>query len=226
MAKMKNELAVGLLFVGAMILLGYFTILMREEIFDTRSYYYINVYFPNSEGIAEKSKVRILGVESGIVQRVSLEDNRVKLVCKLYNKCTMYENYTVKIVSESALGGRAVAITPGCPEFGGQYYAAIDITRPLSGTAVADALTMAGMIMDENRASLQESISNLRDVSANLAVVTAKLSNGEGTIGRLLTQDKMYQDADDLVKELRESVEDAREQAPVTSFIRAALTAF
>jgi phospholipid/cholesterol/gamma-HCH transport system substrate-binding protein len=63
-------------------------------------------------------------------------------------------------------------------------------------------------------------------VSANLAVVTAKLSSGEGTIGRLLMHDKMYQDADDLVKELRESVEDAREQAPVTSFIRAALTAF
>ncbi len=49
---------------------------------------------------------------------------------------------------------------------------------------------------------------------------------GQGTLGKLVNENKVYNNADDLIKELKDTMEDAREQAPITSFIRAALLAF
>ena len=42
----------------------------------------------------------------------------------------------------------------------------------------------------------------------------------------MINEDTIHADTGKLIKELRDAVEDSREQAPVTSFIRAALTAF
>ena len=56
--------------------------------------------------------------------------------------------------------------------------------------------------------------------------ISDKINYGQGTIGKLINKDNIHAQTDQLVKELRETIEDAREQAPITSFIKAALTAF
>jgi len=60
----------------------------------------------------------------------------------------------------------------------------------------------------------------------NLRSFSEKLNSGQGTLSKLLTDDKIANQASDLLEQLRDTIEDAREQAPVTSFIKAALMAF
>jgi hypothetical protein len=45
MAGRKNEIAVGILFIVAVLILGYFTIIMKDELFDNREYYSMRLPF-------------------------------------------------------------------------------------------------------------------------------------------------------------------------------------
>ena len=82
-----------------------------------------------------------------------------------------------------------------------------------------DVMGALSEILDENRENLYASVRNLRQI-------TDKINAGQGTIGKLINEDRIHGQTEELVKELRETIEDAREQAPITSFLRAALTAF
>ena len=96
----------------------------------------------------------------------------------------------------------------------------------LSGVSAGDPLAGLSQLIDENRDDLRRTVNNIADI-------TTKINEGRGTIGQLINNDDLHRNANTLVtdaqvvvKELREGLEDTREQAPVTSFIRAALTAF
>ena len=59
---------------------------------------------------------------------------------------------------------------------------------------------------------------DIKKASASLAVVMDKVEKGQGTLGMLVNDDSLYKEARRFLKEAREAVEDAREQAPVTAF--------
>jgi phospholipid/cholesterol/gamma-HCH transport system substrate-binding protein len=61
---------------------------------------------------------------------------------------------------------------------------------------------------------------------SNIKSITQKIDEGKGTLGKLINDNRVHENTDGLIKELRDAIEDTREQAPITSFIRAALTAF
>jgi phospholipid/cholesterol/gamma-HCH transport system substrate-binding protein len=64
------------------------------------------------------------------------------------------------------------------------------------------------------------------NITEQLATTLHKINDGEGTIASLLNDDKLYKETKSLLKELRESVEDLREQAPINSFIGVVFSAF
>ncbi len=217
---MKNELTVGIVFIIAMVLLGYFTIIMSDDIFDTREYYRMTVIFPTIEGLGGNDKVRVNGVLSGSVEETELVNNRVLVRMKLFNEFVLYDNYRITIKNETALAGKYVSIDPGMQfDDEGKEYAVIVTRENLVGKAIEDPFTLISEFVDENRQNIQVSLRNIREI-------TDKINSGRGTLGALVNDDKMVTKTDDLIEELRETIEDTREQAPVTSFIRAALTAF
>jgi phospholipid/cholesterol/gamma-HCH transport system substrate-binding protein len=96
----------------------------------------------------------------------------------------------------------------------------------LQGQNAGDPVAGLAEMISENRDDVRRTIQNV-------AEITDKINNGRGTIGLLINDNQLHENATTLVtdarlvvRELRESLEDTREQAPVTSFIRAALTAF
>jgi phospholipid/cholesterol/gamma-HCH transport system substrate-binding protein len=215
----RNEIVVGIFFFIAMTILGYFTIIMSGEIFQRYEYYRITVIFPNIEGLGVNDKVKVNGVLSGVVEDIRLENNLVWVKLKMYNTFTLYENYKMKIMNETALGGKYVSIYPGTPFEDGREFAIIETRENLVGEAIADPFGIISEFIEENREDVRVAIRNIRDI-------TQKINEGKGTLGKLVNEDKVHENTDDLIKELREAIEDTREQAPVTSFIRAALMAF
>ncbi|TAL35688.1 MAG: MCE family protein [Spirochaetes bacterium] len=215
----KNEIAVGVLFTTALIILGYFTIMVKDEIFQPRDYYVMHVKFDNVEGLESGDDVKVNGVKAGVVDKIALEAESIDVQLKMFSSFRMFENYRIKIASQSALGGKYISIYPGARMLHGTIHKEISDRSELTGISGDDPIALISDLVSENREGIYQTIKNIE-------MITGKLNSGSGTLGKLLTDTKVHDNANDLVKELRDTVEDAREQAPITSFIRAALTVF
>jgi phospholipid/cholesterol/gamma-HCH transport system substrate-binding protein len=217
---MKKEISVGIIFLVAMSILGYYTIIMTGEFLRNNQSYPITVLFNNVEGLSEKDRVKINGVVAGKVTSIELlDDSKVLVALSMNRKFRLYKGYTIKISSESTLGGRYVGINPGNPIVDNIENEEILSREYLNGTSLPDPLSMLSEFIAENRENVFETIQNVRSI-------THKINSGQGTLGKLINEDRIHDNADSLVKELRDAIEDTREQAPITSFLRAALTAF
>lgn len=215
----KKEASVGILFFIAMIILGYFTIIMKGEIFDTREYYQMTILFPDVEGIGINDKVKVNGVKIGLVEGITLRENDILVECRIYTRFNLYSNYRIKIKNETALGGKYISIYPGCAELNDRKYSLIKTRKDLNGMPGGDIMEALSTLVEENRENLHNTIKNIEEI-------TGKINQGKGTLGKLVNEDKVHRNTDNLIKEVRDAMEDSREQAPITSFIRAALLAF
>jgi phospholipid/cholesterol/gamma-HCH transport system substrate-binding protein len=66
----------------------------------------------------------------------------------------------------------------------------------------------------------------LRGAARSLASVMRKIDGEQGTLGKLVNDDTLYLEASRFLREAREAVEDAREQAPITAFGSVIFAAF
>ncbi len=67
---------------------------------------------------------------------------------------------------------------------------------------------------------------DLRATVASVRAVAEGLRRGEGTLGRLLTETEVYEDLKQGLRELRATIDDFRETAPITTFSSIFLGAF
>ncbi|WCL50945.1 MlaD family protein [Leptospira sp. GIMC2001] len=252
---------VGLIFISSLAIVGYFTILTEGGPLQSKGVEAI-IHFPNADGIKIGNRVTIHGVPYGYVSKVDLVQideegkilpkgipgvgTKVEITLALKGPMKIYENYEATIKNESLLSGRIISLNPGSrypkdPKTqeldtdGQEYLVLSDFTmepnksKPnlsLRGTVTEDPLVSLSELIAENRV-------DIRKTMINVASITSKINNGEGTLGRLINEQEMHKnvnttltDAQIVLRELREGLEDLREQAPVTSFIRAALSAF
>jgi phospholipid/cholesterol/gamma-HCH transport system substrate-binding protein len=222
MIRLKNEIAVGILFFLGLAILGYFTFSMKDEIFETRQYQTMSVEFASINGLQKGERVKMFGVDVGSVTKIFLNGRSVTVRFKMYEDTPFYENYKVTVNAQSIMMGKYLSLDPGTPYTGEQENKVIDRTKPLKGATPIDVLDLVQVMLAENRDDLRASTRNMRELSDDMKQVMAKINSGQGTLGKLVNEDQT-KDAKNLMKEVRDTVEDAREQAPVTSFIRSVL---
>lgn len=179
---------------------------------------------------------------------------RVAVTIELRRPVKFYSNYQIAVKNETILSGKIIAIDPGSsrPNEAGRIAEPVEVLSPSTGdlkregkTALQYTLSkgggayvnLQGESSGDPLAGLSEMIAenrgDIRRTLNNVAEITTKINQGKGTIGLLVNDDELHRnantvltDAQVVVRELRESLEDTREQAPVNSFLRAALTAF
>jgi phospholipid/cholesterol/gamma-HCH transport system substrate-binding protein len=99
-----------------------------------------------------------------------------------------------------------------------------EITKDTTATTkkVQDVLDSTKGTLDK----LDGTIRNAEKVTGQLAEITAKVNTGQGSLAKLVNDDALFRETKALLKEVRESVEDLREQAPINSFIGVVFSAF
>ncbi len=210
---------VGVVFVIAMAFLSYYTIFMVKKKYHPEADYTISVVFDNVQGLKISDDVRVNGVSAGMVASIDLQDYDVLVRMIMYRRFIMHENYSILIRKDAALGGAHISINPGSPtDNQGMEIPVLGIRANLHGE-LDDPFGAISEVIRENRENINVAFQNIRQI-------TDKINSGQGTVGKLINTSSVHDETDKLVKDLRETVEDAREQAPITSFIRAALTAF
>ena len=70
-------------------------------------------------------------------------------------------------------------------------------------TSAKGTLRQTDEILEENREGIKRTIDNLASATEDVDSITSKLESGEGTIGRLLADEEIFEDVREFVRELK-----------------------
>lgn len=204
---MNNNAKAGLFFLlGFLLLLFVFEFVGDFPFFDNKNEY--TTYFKNISELQEGNPVKFSGVEVGKVTSIKIDKNQIAVSMKVNKDVPVKKDSVATIRLTSLLGTSYVNLTFGSPE---------------SVAAGSGAILQSDEPADINEilVSVQETISsisstfetfdifgeNKEDVSSlikNLNTVVKNLSEGKGTLGKLINDDTLYNDASSTFANVRD----------------------
>jgi len=212
---MSRLARLGIFIVGALALLagGVFLIGSREYLF--RPTYQLKTQFDNVAGLAAGADVQVGGVHSGTVRSIDLPHkpgDKVTVVMDLDS--TTHEiikrDSVASIETEGLLGNQYMAISFGSPGQGEVKNG--DTIHSLAPLIMSDMLKKASGILD----SSQQAVVNATVATEHLKSISAKIDNGQGTVGELINDKQLYANLEQTTSGLNTTVTQA--QAGVTDF--------
>ena len=223
--------------VGLFFLLGLalswitFESLNGGHLFKPRGYTLV-AGFANLKGLKTGDEVRMAGVKVGAVQLTRLAPNRVEALLTIEPGVQIPVDAVASVEQSSLLGSNYLGVTFGTP--GGPLLKdgeeiktkpTVDMSEVISqlgtlGSKLEQVIGEIGKSMGsggeggsifqridklvtDNGPKLTESISNLQDI-------TAKIKNGEGTMGKLINDPKLHDELLAGVSEIKLAAADAR----------------
>ncbi|MDD5108119.1 MAG: MlaD family protein [Candidatus Omnitrophica bacterium] len=188
--KTKLELKVGIfVFIGLVILVIF--ILSIGGFKTWSSGYRININFNFVNGIKVGAPVRFAGVDVGAVKRIKLEfvpqENRsnVQLEVWIRSIIKIPSDSTVWVNTLGLLGEKYVEIIPGA-----DYVNSLTDNQSLTGI---DPLP------------IHEIFNRAENIMRNLDEGLAQIRNKEGSLGKLVYDDKLYNELEALVTDVRKN---------------------
>lgn len=189
--KGRSHFLLGVFVMLVLALLSYYTLFLRDfSLFGEKSE--IVVRFPSAKGLREGDAVLVAGVRWGRVAEIVYDaeapvEQRITVTCVLNDDVLLREDAEIVVEEATMLGGRQLSIDPGTPG-----RAALDLSRPLTGTVRPGALTSVGEFLGESGPALSQTVSDLRDLVAGVKA-------GEGTLGRLFRDEELAANLSDAV---------------------------
>jgi phospholipid/cholesterol/gamma-HCH transport system substrate-binding protein len=99
-------------------------------------------------------------------------------------------------------------------------------TMPETAENVREITADARRLLHDHYDDISETLGNLRAASLQLEAslkameqISGQIREGEGTLGKLVQDDALYVEAKSTLREMRNLIEDLREQAPISAFI-------
>ncbi|MBI5742062.1 MAG: MCE family protein [Nitrospirae bacterium] len=188
MKEVSTELKVGLFAILVIIILTYMTFKVGRIPFMWEKGFRLYAVFDDVSGLDEKSRLKIAGVDAGIVDRISLEDGKARIVLLIDPNVKIYRNATVYLKMSGLLGDRHISVSTGTPDEPllksgdtiENVIAAADVDKLLSkltaaATFMGDlAEDFKGMFSEGDKKALSESIHNLRALTESLRNISAE----------------------------------------------------
>lgn len=194
------ELAVGALILFILFILGTFTILLsRENIF--KKSYPLVVKFKHVEGLIAGDNVVLRGVKVGVVKKIEVQPDGANVYASLEYPAALHKDYRVQIISSSVLGGHVLEVNEGSLNA-----PLLEKGTELVGIPPADFMKdLAEAVVQVKGALLEGGIlDHFKSTMTNLDKITTKISQGEGTMGRLVMDDSLYRFLDGAAEDLQQ----------------------
>lgn len=190
-----TEFIVGFFFFLAIGVLVYYTILINKDSFSNHSYR-VKIKFPEVSNLEEGNKVLLRGMQVGAVKKLTMAADGVMVEVAISEGVPVFKNCTVKVQPSSMLGGNLVNIEQGTPESG-----TVTTEDILTGEPYANIMAEAGEVLEELKAS--GAFDNLSETIKNFKKISAQISGGKGTLGKLINDDDFYEEAKTLIADLK-----------------------
>lgn len=202
--KSNLEFKVGLfVFIGLIILTIF--VLMIGDFKHVFSNYKVNFTFNFINGAKVGAPIRFAGFDIGEIREIILipsangEGGKVKLVGWIKKEVKIPSDSTVWINTLGLLGEKYVEIMPGkdytnCLKFDGELLG----NDPY-------AMQEFGELARNLGTKLDDVLTGVKGLSSNLDDGLSRIKNKEGSLGKLLYEDKIYNELDALVTDVRKN---------------------
>ncbi len=197
--EVSMEITVGFFMFMVLLALAVFTIVLStENIF--RESYRMTVAFEDVLGLRAGDNVHVRGLKVGKVKDLRLEPEGVYVDLSLDSDVKLRRDYRIEITASSALGGRHIQIYEGSLD--AEFLPEGSIVR---GLPPVDLMAEAGKAVESVRDALEEGgiLANLKSSMAHFEEITAKINQGQGTLGKLVNDDGLYQEIQEVAADLK-----------------------
>lgn len=182
------ELKVGVfIMIGAAIL--FIIVFSIGDINLVKKGYHIKVDFSFVDGIGSSAPVRVSGVGIGQIDGLKLyrdeKENRTKAQLYAWVKegVNIEEDAVATISTLGFMGEKYMEISPGTP-----------------GKRL---LKNGDILVGKDPVSMAKIFENLSGLTDSVKTIVDRLKNGQGAIGKLLTEDKIYKDLEAFVEDIK-----------------------
>jgi phospholipid/cholesterol/gamma-HCH transport system substrate-binding protein len=216
---MSQTIRLGAFVLVTLAILGFFVFLVGSMESRFESHYQLRAQFPNVKGLYEGADVRVGGIRKGTVRRIELPgqpDGKVTVVMDLAKATQnlVKQDSVASIKTEGLLGDKYVEVSFGSAEAARiKSGETIGSEPPLD---ISDLYGKADQILDTTQAALQ----NVQAASGDLSGITSKINQGRGTIGALVNDKSVYQQAAAGVTALNEDAEALKHNFLLRGFFR------
>jgi phospholipid/cholesterol/gamma-HCH transport system substrate-binding protein len=192
---------------------GIFIIGSKQYLFTPT--YRLKAQFATVVGLDPGAEVRVGGVHTGSVRVIELPHqptDKITVVMDLRRSThdIIKQDSVAAIHTEGLLGNEYVSISFGSAQ--AQNVKDDDTIASEPPLVIADMMKKADGILDSSQAAMN----NVTMTAANLSSISGKINQGQGTIGALVNDKKIYTQIDQTTVGLRDTMSHA--QAGVTSF--------
>jgi len=222
---LSREQRVGLFFLGGILLfVGFIEATVGTGLFSRGTRVWAE--FADVQGLTTGAQIRVAGVKAGAVREIRLEPDHVRVALVLKKGIQLHEDAVARLDFQALSGARFLTIDRGSPdrkllppdatlrsESAAGISQMIDELDKVGGSlrTLADSLNenqdrllkTVSEMLDENRQGLAQTVKNLGGI-------TDKLNNGQGTLGKLLADPTLYDEAAATLASLRDSFGDIR----------------
>ncbi|MFH1038207.1 MAG: MlaD family protein [PVC group bacterium] len=177
---LSAEKKVGLVFFLGIALLALFTILLTDiNIF--KKQYTISVAFDQVGGLERGDKVALGGMVVGSVKDLVQAKGKIRVIIAIDRGIKIPRDSIFRLGDIGLLGGKRVDIIWGDESSG--FIQKGDEIEGLSSPGLSEAIASLGKAGD-----------NVDQILASIKDTTAKISRGEGTVGKLIAEEDIYND--------------------------------
>ncbi len=193
--KLTPEKKVGAVVFAGIALLILFTVLLTDIHWFRRDYP-VFVWFDNVAGLKRGDQVTLGGMIVGNVQEMELIEGRIRVRLAIMNDKQIPRAGVFRIVDVGLLGGKRVEVT--WEEDSRGFLEPGEEVQGVSRPGLSEAIS-----------SLGDSGQKIEEILESVREVTSRIAEGEGTLGKLVTDDEVYRDAQKLFSDLRQALDDS-----------------
>jgi phospholipid/cholesterol/gamma-HCH transport system substrate-binding protein len=230
------EVKVGIFVLVGLIILGYMTLRVEKRSITALEGYEMVALFDSASGLVRNSGVQIAGIEVGRVKDIVLYHNQARVTMNIRKGVQIYGDAQAVLRTQGVLGDKYVEIMPGSDK-SPRLAAGGTIANTRSTIELDHLLAKALPAMDnirsvteslnevlgteEGKNTLKETFTNVRKTTEDVRNITLGITQGEGTIGKLVKDDRLYRDMLATVSGLKDTVVDMRAgQGTLGKFLR------
>jgi len=182
---MSGTVRLGIFIVATLTVLAVGVFLIGNRQFMFSSTYKLNAEFKSVSGLSAGAEVRVGGIHKGTVQEISLPggpDGHMKVLMLLESSTrkVVRQDSIASIQNEGLLGNKYVEVSFGSPD--GKPIQPGDQIRTQPPLDISDLMDKANVILDSTK-----------EATDNVAQISAKINRGEGTVGALVNDRKLYE---------------------------------
>ncbi len=211
----RLELKVGSFVLLAVIGLTFFVVSVSDLSFVKKGHS-VEVIFGFANGLREAAPVRLAGVEVGIVKslKIFVDENdhkktKARVILWIQKGIEIPVDSKITINQLGLLGEKYVEISPGLSM---QTYKNGDVISGKDPVPIEKVTEQVAILADKIEATVDsinsgiltdQNKKSLADILQSFDVVANNIKNGHGTVGRLLTDESIYKNLDELTADLK-----------------------